>query len=418
MLLIQERNCKRTVGLILAIAVLFAMMPVLSVTANAAVKKAPSVVKVYRSDKIAGAWPGYVTDIKTGSTSGYTTIAKGTSKKFTIKTYKGYYLTAVYLDGKRKGRAKSITVKGDGKPHTIRANFAKATLKVKVDPGHAGMYNRGYSGTGYWESIQMWNLANLLVPKLNSYPGVVATKTKERLYADPVVYDRGKMAKGNDFFISLHSNSSSSSSTDYPLSIVSYSKKQLYNVAQPIGKQLAMMVKDVMKTKQSYQVWVKKQRDGKDWYGVIRGSSDVNVPGVILEHSFHSNKKMAKWLMNNNNLNTLATKEAEIIASYYGFTASGAIAKPGKVSQKTVKSSAKKTATISWKKMPVTGYEVFRSTKQKSGFVKITNTVARSFKDKTVKSKKTYYYKVRAYRCNGKAIVYSDYDAPKAVKIK
>lgn len=129
-------------------------------------------------------------------------------------------------------------------------------------------------------------------------------------------------------------------------------------------------------------------------------------------------QKMANWLMVNNNLNTLAKKEAQIIANYYGFTLKGSLAKPVKVKDITVKSSAKKTATIAWKKMPVTEYEVFRSTRQTGGFSKVTNTVARSFKDENLISGRTYYYKVRAYRCNGKTIVYSDYDTPKAVKNK
>jgi N-acetylmuramoyl-L-alanine amidase len=74
-----------------------------------------------------------------------------------------------------------------------------------------------------------------------------------------------------------------------------------------------------MKTRQRYQVWVKRQNDGRDWYGVIRGSAAVNVPGIILEHSFHSNRSKCKWLLKNKNLRKMAAAEAKTIAEHYGY---------------------------------------------------------------------------------------------------
>ena len=78
-----------------------------------------------------------------------------------------------------------------------------------------------------------------------------------------------------------------------------------------------------MKTRQAHQVWVKKQSDGRDWYGVIRGSSDVGVPGIIIEHSFHSNPYRAAWLMKKSNLKKMAKKEALTVAEYYGLHKNG-----------------------------------------------------------------------------------------------
>lgn len=45
--------------------------------------------------------------------------------------------------------------------------------------------------------------------------------------------------------------------------------------------------------------------------------------------------------------------------------------------------------------MNITGYEVYRSSKKTSGYKKIATTVTTEYKDKTAKSGKTYYYKVK-----------------------
>jgi N-acetylmuramoyl-L-alanine amidase len=285
--------------------------------------------------------------------------------------------------------------------------FAKAVLKIKVDPGHAGKYNRG-AVSGYWEPIQVWKLSNYLTPYLKKIPGIKATMTKSNLYSDPLVYNRGKMAKGNDLFLSIHSNSSSSSSTDYPLTIVSYSKRHLYTIAQPLGVALSKAVRTTMKTRQAHQVWVKKQSDGRDWYGVIRGSSDVGVPGIIIEHSFHSNPTRAAWLMKNANLKKMAAKETTVISSYYGLNANGTVAKPAVPADFKV-TAGKGKITVSRKNSPVTGVMVYRSTKSTGGFKLIDTTSKLSYSNIGLKAGKTYYYKIRAYRCNGKKIAYSAY---------
>lgn len=96
--------------------------------------------------------------------------------------------------------------------------------------------------------------------------------------------------------------------------------------------------------------------------------------------------------------------------------------KPAKVTGVKAKNSSRKTATVSWKKVKnASGYIVYRSTSQKSGFkavktVKSAKTL--SFKNTKLKKKKTYYYKVRAYKTYGKAKTYGSYSSTVSVKIK
>jgi hypothetical protein len=74
-----------------------------------------------------------------------------------------------------------------------------------------------------------------------------------------------------------------------------------------------------MGTKEAYDIRTKEKDSGGEWYGVLQGCEQVgNDSGFIIEHSFYSNKAMATWMMNDNNIDKLAKEEAKIIAEYFG----------------------------------------------------------------------------------------------------
>ncbi len=88
----------------------------------------------------------------------------------------------------------------------------------------------------------------------------------------------------------------------------------------------------------------------------------------------------------------------------------------------TVASSKSKQVKVSWKKISgASGYEVYYSTKKNGSYKKagtITKAKTVTYTQKKLKSGKTYYYKVRAYRTvNGKK-VYGSYSTVKSVKVK
>ncbi len=79
----------------------------------------------------------------------------------------------------------------------------------------------------------------------------------------------------------------------------------------------------------------------------------------------------------------------------------------------------KKYADIKYKKVKnAHGYEIYRSNKKKSGYKKVATTKKTSYKNKKLKSRKKYYYKVRAYRTVNGQKYYSSYSAVKSVKVK
>ena len=55
-----------------------------------------------------------------------------------------------------------------------------------------------------------------------------------------------------------------------------------------------------------------------NYYGVLNGARQANAPGLILEHSFHTQTRATKWLMVDSNLDKLAQAEAKVIAEHYG----------------------------------------------------------------------------------------------------
>ena len=94
-------------------------------------------------------------------------------------------------------------------------------------------------------------------------------------------------------------------------------------------------------------------------------------------------------------------------------------AKPAlKAPKITVKSKTKAQAKITYKNVTGTEiYEIYRSTKKNGKYTLVGSENALQFVDTTVKSKKTYYYKVRATIKVGEKVV-GTYSKPVKIKVK
>lgn len=198
-------------------------------------------------------------------------------------------------------------------------------MRVCLDAGHFGKYNRSPVVSTYFESVIMWKLTELQAMYLESY-GIEVVKTRDVQEKDLELTTRGKKAKGCDLFISNHSNATGSSTVNYVLAI-GFRPDSMTGVDERSMELAAIMAKTIGNVMGlSYKTASKgsgidRNRDGilnDEYYGVLHGAKSVGVPGVILEHSFHTNKMAAMWLMDDNNLNTLARAEAAAIAKYLG----------------------------------------------------------------------------------------------------
>ena len=199
--------------------------------------------------------------------------------------------------------------------------------KICLDAGHYGKYNRSPVVKEYYESDMNWKLHLLLKKYLEGYGFEVIT-TRAEQEKDLALYDRGKTAKGCDLFISLHSNAAYSSSevadgskhkNEYVDRVDVYAP--LSGKCHDLAQQLADRIVAVMGTNQGGNVKTKKSGSGGEYYGVLRGAAAVDVPGLLIEHSFHTNERAAKWLLDDANLDKLARAEAEILVKYYGMEA-------------------------------------------------------------------------------------------------
>lgn len=198
-------------------------------------------------------------------------------------------------------------------------------MKICLDAGHYAKYNRSPGIPEYWESERMWKLTELLAAALKK-KGVTVVKTRSNQAVDMALVNRGKAAKGCDLFLSIHSNAvgnGMNESVDYPVAYV-----MLDGSSTEIGLKLAEIVQNLMGTKQKARTATRAGSSGGEYYGVLRGAKIAGVPGVILEHSFHTNTKATNWLLSDDNLKKLAEAEAVCIADWLKKKAAEAPAKP------------------------------------------------------------------------------------------
>ena len=185
--------------------------------------------------------------------------------------------------------------------------------KILLDAGHYTNYNQSNVYKNYYEGNAMWILQGFLKKELEAY-GFTVGVTRTSRDKDLAVTARGQMAKGYDLFVSLHSNACDTESVDRVVIIKGYDQPD--TLSAKLGQELTK----VIGVKQAYQIMVRKNDAGKDYYGVLRGADSVGVKDrILIEHGFHTNTATAKWLCNEANLKKIAQTEAKVIADYYGY---------------------------------------------------------------------------------------------------
>ena len=197
---------------------------------------------------------------------------------------------------------------------------------VCIDAGHYGKYNRSAVVPEYYESDMNWKLHLMLEEELEKY-GVQVVLTRTDKSKDMDLVQRGKASNGCDLFLSIHSNAADRESADYVAvyHLTDDTTTTIDDQSKELAKMLAPLIADLMDTKEGGKAISRKasgDRNGDgimndNYYGVLHGARIVGTPGLILEHSFHTNTKAAKWLMDDNNLRKMAVAEAKIIAEWF-----------------------------------------------------------------------------------------------------
>ena len=192
-------------------------------------------------------------------------------------------------------------------------------MKICLDAGHYGKYNRSPVNSKYYESDMTWKLHLLLKTELEKRGfEVVTTRTNQS--ADLGLEARGRKSKGCCLFLSLHSNASSNTSADnsWACCLVPDSKTGIDEISADLGKKLADKVTGIMTGKSnSGYVYRRAGNGGTDYYGVLRGAKSVGTPAILMEHGFHTNIQNTEFLLDDENLKKIAVAEADIIAEYF-----------------------------------------------------------------------------------------------------
>ena len=193
---------------------------------------------------------------------------------------------------------------------------------ICLDAGHYADYNRSPAIPEYYESRMNWKLHLLLKNELESY-GMKVITTRPDPEKDLGLQARGRMGKDCDLVLSEHSNAAPKSNTDERGMNESVDYVVAYvpidGSVNDLGQALAEAVAQQMETEQKPRAVSRKSDNGNwDYYSVIYGAVSVGTPGIILEHSFHTNSRSVRWLLQDSNLEKLAKAEAKVLAQYYG----------------------------------------------------------------------------------------------------
>ncbi|MCM1543880.1 MAG: phosphodiester glycosidase family protein [Ruminococcus sp.] len=97
--------------------------------------------------------------------------------------------------------------------------------------------------------------------------------------------------------------------------------------------------------------------------------------------------------------------------SPYSATTSVKVVAPSAVKTVKVASNASSVTLTITKVSDAAGYEIYRATSKNGKYTLVKTQTGTSFKDTNVKSGSQYYYKVRAYKLNGKTKTYGAYSA-------
>ncbi|MCM1214496.1 MAG: glucosaminidase domain-containing protein [Lachnospiraceae bacterium] len=201
--------------------------------------------------------------------------------------------------------------------------------RICLDPGHYGSkYNAG-AVAGYYESAIVWKLTQYEKGYLEAM-GIDVLVTRETPDENPDLTTRGKMSSGCNLFVSNHTNACGTPSVNRAVVIHLADRTETFvdDRSVEFATQLAKVIQNTMGVSgmQVYSRLSSSDRDGDgkkndNYYGVLNGCFLAGVPGVIAEHSFHTNKETCEWLLDDANLRKLARACAECMAAFVGVSA-------------------------------------------------------------------------------------------------
>lgn len=266
-----------------------------------------------------------------------------------------------------------ITVADPSRYYALEgASILASNVMICIDPGHFddGSQLLTPEADGYGEGLFVLQIALALQDRLRTEYGIDSYLTRE---AGCITLDgytnweldgnfislRGAYSaqKDSDFFLSLHTNANEHNANGYPtwaqptsitkplliVNTIAAKSEQAIAVANAIGTQLAQTnlvcgIADRLAfspgTLGTLQPWsiplndsisspgtvvYRLNREGADYYGVLRGAAEVQVSGIIIEHGFHTVEVMREKAADGSLASQWAEADAVGIAQGLGF---------------------------------------------------------------------------------------------------
>ncbi len=215
---------------------------------------------------------------------------------------------------------------GSGAENKAYAKDKDGDYVIVIDPGHGGSDVGAVSSiTKDNEKDLNWNIAVALKAELQTYSGVKVYLTRGSAEFQSNVGRAGVGREmGADYLISVHNNSSSSSS---PNGIVCYgtviseykeaSKKMGLAIAQEVHKLGINLYSG------GYAVRNSSYSSTSDYYTFIGEASRLGIPSLIVEHCYISNPSDAAFVHKLENQYKMGAADATGIAKTLGLTKRG-----------------------------------------------------------------------------------------------
>ena len=248
-------------------------------------------------------------------------------------------------------------------------NLVQREVSICIDPGHYGGVNRFEfeDGSSYCEGDSALAIAKELKRILDEEYGIYAYMTRE---TDDITIDgysnetldktrislRGEAAKGADLFLSIHTNANNEGANGCDtlmqpeainkpfvfVNVVGENNPECMEIANLAGKNLsALLYENLLATVDHFSEnrdgnnlmeWTDSYNDAldvpgtvccrmnkdQDYYGVLRGASAVAVPGMIIEHGFHTVPVFREAMRDPEFIEELAEADAKAIAEGFG----------------------------------------------------------------------------------------------------
>lgn len=188
-----------------------------------------------------------------------------------------------------------------------------ATIKIMLDPGHGEgkSHNRGFKTVKGFEEYSNEGDANFIFCSKHLKPalervGFVVGMTRNKITEDPILAERGKIAKGYDILLSSHTNAGGGSGVE------------IFDSTNP--KESIPQLTDLICDTTSKTLGIpnrgtkyRKATNGSNYYGVLRNG--LAKHNFIVEWAFHDNlQEITKFV---NNMDVVANRVAEEMAKYY-----------------------------------------------------------------------------------------------------